>query len=258
MMAAPRKRGPVGKAKARANARAYALPKNTDIVFQDDRLPPTPIPVKQELFIRSLSPSIWCRYGAGITVVTGVSQWSDQSGNGRHLLQAAGASQPALQADGSILFDGVDDFLGATLSLVQPFTVFILYRMVAFSAAAQIVGMRTGGTCTLRCSTLSPQVEIAATAGATIIAAGSVPVGTYNVASAVFSGANSLVAVNAFETASATGTSLMNLFNVGSGNAGTAPSNIQVKEVVAFPSALSGQNRAAVRAYLNRIGGLRS
>ena len=48
----------------------------------------------------------------GVTVATGVSSWGDQSGNGRHLVQATGTKQPAWAASGgpnstpSLEFDG--------------------------------------------------------------------------------------------------------------------------------------------------------
>lgn len=48
-----------------------------------------------DALIRSLAPAAWFRQGAGITVTgSGVSQWDDQSGNGRHLLQGTDAARP--------------------------------------------------------------------------------------------------------------------------------------------------------------------
>lgn len=41
-------------------------------------------------FVRGLQPAAWFRYGQGITFdSTGISQWEDASGNGRHLKQTA-------------------------------------------------------------------------------------------------------------------------------------------------------------------------
>jgi hypothetical protein len=67
----------------------------------------------------------WCRADHGITVATGVSQWDDLSGNGRHYTQATGAAQPAYGATAgpnstpALTFDGVDDALKA-LTLTRP------------------------------------------------------------------------------------------------------------------------------------------
>jgi hypothetical protein len=54
----------------------------------------------------------WFRLGVGITETgQGVSQWDDQSGNGRHLKQGTDGARPSKQSDGSILFNGSDEFL---------------------------------------------------------------------------------------------------------------------------------------------------
>lgn len=67
----------------------------------------------------------WWRADAGnITIATGVSQWSDTSGNSRHLTQATGGAQPAYTASlaamnnqPAVTFDGVNDQLtGAAIS----------------------------------------------------------------------------------------------------------------------------------------------
>jgi hypothetical protein len=70
----------------------------------------------------------WYRADQGITIATGVSQWSDLSGNARHLLQATGANQPTFTASSingkpDVAFDGVNDVLGP-VSFTQnlPFT----------------------------------------------------------------------------------------------------------------------------------------
>ena len=51
-----------------------------------------------------------------ITIATGVSEWRDKSGNGRHFTQATGANQPSYSETGflgrpGITFDGADDRL---------------------------------------------------------------------------------------------------------------------------------------------------
>lgn len=68
----------------------------------------------------------WCRADQGITIATGVSQWDDLSGNGRHYTQATGSAQPTWGATAgpngtpAITGDGVDDNLRA-LDLDRPF-----------------------------------------------------------------------------------------------------------------------------------------
>lgn len=67
-------------------------------------------PVESPLALLGSSLSVWLKYDAGITIGTGVSQWSDQSGNANHITQATGANQPAY--DGTqVTFDGSNDAL---------------------------------------------------------------------------------------------------------------------------------------------------
>ncbi|HTG44559.1 MAG TPA: LamG-like jellyroll fold domain-containing protein, partial [Verrucomicrobiae bacterium] len=67
--------------------------------------------------------ALWLRADAGVALSgSAVSQWSDQSGNNRHALQATSASQPllsnsALNGLPALRFDGVNDFLAFTLPI---------------------------------------------------------------------------------------------------------------------------------------------
>jgi hypothetical protein len=59
--------------------------------------------------------ALWLKADAGVSG-SPVSQWSDQSGNGRYAIQGAGDSQPVLVAGALngkpvVRFDGVNDFM---------------------------------------------------------------------------------------------------------------------------------------------------
>jgi len=98
-------------------------------------------------YIGSLSPAAWYRYNQGITSAGGfVSAWDDQSGNARHLLQATGTNQPSLEADGSITFDGVDNFMRVIFAITQPVTCYVVWRGNTAVANARIVDGATNGT----------------------------------------------------------------------------------------------------------------
>ncbi len=79
---------------------------------------------KDPLSIVSSVPSIFYHTAdLGVTTVTGVSTWTDQSGNSRTFQQATTGSQPVynatgLNGKGIITFDGVDDFLA--MSYIPP------------------------------------------------------------------------------------------------------------------------------------------
>jgi hypothetical protein len=80
-----------------------------------------------------------------LTPLGGVSQWSDLSGNGNHLVQATKASQPIYKGFGKnavVAFDGIDDFLAASFVYNQPETIYFVGTQY-WEAGATIFG---GGT----------------------------------------------------------------------------------------------------------------
>jgi hypothetical protein len=112
--------------------------------------------------IAGLGPAAWFRYGTGITITgSGVSQWNDQSGNGRHLLQATDANRPQKQADSSILFDGVAYFLKCNaFTLPQPVSLYLLMKQVTWTAGTGICDGNAVSTGLLINRTASPQFAL--------------------------------------------------------------------------------------------------
>ena len=83
-----------------------------------------------------LGAAIWLKRGTGITIATGVSQWDDQSGNGRHFAQATTTRQPAYNSGtGVITFDGTSDYLRLGSSIPNSATGEIVF-VVKFPAGA--------------------------------------------------------------------------------------------------------------------------
>lgn len=207
-------------------------------------------------FIQSQNPAAWFRFGMGITVVTGVSQWNDQTANARHLLQATGAAQPALQADGSILFDGVDDSLKCnTFTFNQPETIYILFKQVAWTNGMHVYDGNVATVGRIIQSGVTPQ--IIANAGASLSVNADLAVGVYGVASTVFNGATSLYQVNnGTPTTGNAGANNMAGLTLGARGDNTTFSNIQVKEIILFPAAHNESVRAGVVQYLAGVGGI--
>jgi hypothetical protein len=91
---------------------------------------------------------------ASISIATGVSQWSDKSGGGRHLVQSVGSQQPAYETNGlnnlpTVAFDGSNDSLRSSplsypwaAPLAQPYTVVQLARPVPFAKAGGALNSR--------------------------------------------------------------------------------------------------------------------
>ena len=93
----------------------------------------TSIPVTTDLRLHYMSD-------VGITKDGGdlVSQWSDQTANADHLLQATGTRQPKWYADQvngfpSIRSEGIDNFMTAAFtSISQPFHFFVVMHVISF------------------------------------------------------------------------------------------------------------------------------
>lgn len=204
-------------------------------------------------FVRGLGPAAWFRFNTGITVTgAGVSTWADQSGNGRDLLQGTDANRPALQADGSILFDGSTDVLQCgAFTFAQPETVYILFKQATWTLNDAIFDGNTANSMKAFQSAITPEVRITAAAATPVN--GNLPVDSYGVLVCVFDGASSLTQVNFTSPVSG---------NVGVGDAGgfklgaSASGNVQVKEVILYAAAHDAATRARVIRYLAQVGGL--
>ncbi len=210
----------------------------------------------QENFIRSLSPALWCRYGRGITVTgSGVSQWEDQSGNGRHLLQGTDTNRPALQTDGTILYDGVDNYLAATFAISQPCTFYALLTQVSWTSTDYIWDGATTNMGRLMQSGVSPNLVYDTDATANIALSGAA-IGTYAVYSVVYNGASSSGQINNGALASGNaGAGNPGGFTLGArgGGTGALASNIRVKEVILFGAAHAANTRSLIVNYLLSI-----
>jgi len=204
-------------------------------------------------FVQALNPAAWYRYGIGITVTgAGVSTWADQSGNGRDLLQATDAARPALQADGSILFDGVDNNLKcSTFTFNQPESCYLLFRSVSFTSQARIFDGNTTNTGGFLQGNDQPGLDIYA--GSTVSDAAGLAVGVYGVVCVVFNGANSVLRVNNTISTGNAGASNMAGFTLGDAGGFSLPSNIQAKEVILYSGAHTETQQGQIINYLFRL-----
>jgi hypothetical protein len=207
--------------------------------------------------VSGLNPAAWFRFGQGIASAGGlVSQWNDQSGNSRHLVQATGTNQPALNANGSILFDGVDNFMKcAAFTLNQPETVYLLFRQVTWSDVLRVCDGDTLNTGAIFQNGVSPQIR--AHAGLNTGLNGNLAVNAYGAVAAVFNGASSLTQVNSTAVVTGNGgASNMGGFTLGADGNGAQVTNIEVKEAILYAAAHDAATRAAVIGYLMSVGGI--
>lgn len=207
--------------------------------------------------IRALSPVAWYRLGVGVTVTgSGVSQWSDQSGNGNHLLQGTDANRPPLQVDNSILFGGVAHYLKTgAFTLNQPESVYILFRQITWTINEVIFDGNASNGGNLGQSATTPNIRLFA--GTATTENTNLPLNTYGAVAGVFNGASSITRVNAnAEVGGNCGASNMGGFTLGANGTPTVFSNIQVKEVIVFPTAHDVATRTKILRYLARLGGV--
>lgn len=206
--------------------------------------------------IAGLAPAAWFRYGRGITVTgAGVSQWDDASGNARHLKQGTDTNRPALQADNTILFDGVDNFLKCdAFTLNQPETVYLLGKQVAWAISTYVFDGNASASMGFQGVTASPQRRLVA--GSATAANADWVVGTYAAVACVFNGASSLIQVNSGtpSTGGDSGATNAGGFTLGvNGAVASGFSNIQVKEVIIFSGAHDAARRSLVQQYLAAV-----
>jgi hypothetical protein len=200
--------------------------------------------------------AVWSRYGVGITVTgAGVSSWADQSGNARDLLQGTDGNRPALQSDGSILFDGTDNVLAtAGFSLAQPYTLYFLLRQVTWTSG-DIIWEGVAESSLVNQAGTTPEIRLDGGAGA-VAGNTNLVLGSYAALCIVFNGAASLIQVN--DTAPTTGdggTGAANGTAIGAvPSSGANASNIQVKEHIVYAAAHNGSERQNVISYLTRLG----
>lgn len=200
----------------------------------------------------------WFRWNQGITVTgSGVSQWNDVTANARHLKQGTDTNRPAKQSDGSILFDGSDNFLKCdAFTLNQPETVLLLARQKTWTGLDRIFDGNTATTGMLRQVTVTPQVSVSA--GSSLSNSSSWTLDTYAVLAVVFNGASSSFQVNnGTPITGDAGSNNMGGFTLGAaGGGGSAWSNIEVKEVIIYAAALNAANMLRSIKYLARLGSI--
>jgi len=200
---------------------------------------------------------VWTRFNSCITEgVSGVSQWNDVSSNGNHLKQATDANRMTKEADGSILGNGVDQFLQTdAFTLVQPEMIYLLLKQVTWTAGDRIFDGNAYNSGLMNQSGTTPQVGVYA--GAPSPSLSDLILDTYGVVTVLFNGASSVFQIDKNTAITGNfGASNMGGFILGANALLGEHSNIQVKEVIIYSTAHDAATRAKVIAYLSNVGGL--
>lgn len=197
--------------------------------------------------IAALAPVAWYRRGIGMTAAA----WVDQvAGGAANFAQATATNQLTPTAYGSMLADGVDNYMSATFTLGQPFTVYGLVNTVTWTSADRILG-RSGAF--IRQATSTPQVFFSC---GSEIGPISPALNTVNVISVIGNGASSSIQLN--NDAPVTGDAGANPFSspfLASTNTPSNFGNTDNYEWIFFSGAHSAATRSIVIRYLATVGG---
>lgn len=199
----------------------------------------------------------WPRFNQGITVTgSGVSQWDDASGNNNHLLQAVDGNRPSKEADGSILFDGISQFLKAIFALDQPCTTYFLGKQITWTINDYIFDGNLTSSGALRQSGSSSKIRLVANQSADLN--DNWKLNTYNIIISTFNGVNSKLQVDYnFPIGGDCGGIDPEGFTLGArGDFISQFGNIQVKEIITYAGIHDAATKTQVINYLATIGDL--
>lgn len=212
--------------------------------------------------IAGLSAWYDAQVASSITIETGVSQWNDLSGLGRHMLQTIGNNQPARVTDADlggkfvIQFDGSNDSLRATFTQSKPVSVLCVAKFATTPSNDTVYdGVALN---TVRMFSNNNTV-LSAFAGA-FLNSPTVSPGLsdeYFVSEAIFdSGANSRNSVNGTFTATGNaGTAAMGGITFGAAGNLLSFGDVNIAEFLMYSGSLSLAELGRVRKYLgNKYG----
>lgn len=211
---------------------------------------------------------------SSVTIQTGVQQWADLSGNGRHLIQNTTNSQPAynsvtLNNRPTITFDGSNDSLrSSAFTISQPFTYFVIFRFESAYVSSTAPRIIDGGNSAVaRAGEVYRQntndIRMFNSPGGGTVVGNVVPAGQvqqFNVWDFEFSGATSRLRyrTNVYTATGSIGTNSLSRLTVGGDSNATAVSNsnISVAEILLFSRIMPTGDAAAIRRYLGNKYGL--
>lgn len=194
------------------------------------------------------------KLNAGLTQSAGVaSAWKGIRRG--FVLAASGTAQPAVQGDGSLLFDGSTDYMESVFAWAPDgFTAFLLAKQVTWTNTDAIMDGATRYAGSLFQYSTTPGLQGYNGTSFTTQNNG-LAVNTWAVIALTISLSGCLTQIDAGTATTSTGLAPGNMGGLTLGALGdnNQRSNIQVKELLLYRGALDSTARAAVRSYLATV-----
>lgn len=190
-----------------------------------------------------------------------VTTWTDLSGQGNNATQATGSRKPTyktaiLNSLPVVRFDGVDDYLAnASLVLAQPATIFVVVQQSGGSIDYRILYDGTTSTTVMALTYVVSTTKWSAYGGTAFVGqSGTTGSNVPKCVSSIYNGASTEIRINGGTAATGNGGSQgwTGGFTLGDGwqRTGRYATTADIGEILAYNSALSASNRAAVENYL--------
>lgn len=129
---------------------------------------------------------------------TNASSWPDSSGKNRPLLQATAVNQPTIAANGSLIFDGIQQWMKtAPFALSQPETFYYSFKQLSWTANDRLFDGNASYGALIDQIPGTPILRATTDGGVHALqSALQFPVGTYATLVSQFNGASSLIQVD--------------------------------------------------------------
>jgi hypothetical protein len=205
---------------------------------------------------------------SSLTVGTGVSEWRDKSGQGKHFVQATGNNQPSattrtIGGRVAVGFDGTNDSLSCSEAIpnTRPMTFFLVQRIVSKTSFGMSYTSGSGGsTFEIRQSFNSGGLNVVASGGNNIDNAASDRLGINDVIVLSYPASGNMAgfvngATAPLGTAPGNSPGLSGTHFIGQRADGFF-FNGAIGEIISYNTLLSDTARLAVQAYLGRKWGI--
>lgn len=197
----------------------------------------------------------WRAETDNVTIETGVSSWTDLSGNGEHLANANTDQQPAFSATGGpngrgyLEFDGTDDQLNTSVNLTGTLHYFmvVLPRISGSGIDTFVVG-GAGNAQKIQLSAANTLKAVGAGGANELTAA--IDEDVWHGIEVLFSATGSIIIDGGTPATGDIAAGAVTGLRLGTNHTSTQPTNCRIAEMFIVSGALTGDDLAGAQAYI--------